>query len=32
MGEEFSSELQALLDRLRQGDGEARRLFLERAC
>src|SRR6516165_4193838 len=27
-----SAELQGLLDRLRQGDREARRLLLERAC
>jgi len=32
MDEGGSAELQALLDRLRQGDREARRLLLERAC
>ena len=32
MGEDLSTELQGLLDRLRRGDGEARRLLLERAC
>ena len=32
MDEGGSVELQALLDRLRQGDREARRLLLERAC
>jgi RNA polymerase sigma factor (sigma-70 family) len=32
MAEEDSIELQGLLDRLRQGDREARRLVLERAC
>jgi RNA polymerase sigma factor (sigma-70 family) len=32
MNEGSSVELQGLLDRLRQGDREARRLLLERAC
>jgi RNA polymerase sigma factor (sigma-70 family) len=32
MDEGSSAELQGLLDRLRQGDREARRLLLERAC
>jgi hypothetical protein len=32
MTEDGSVELQGLLDRLRQGDREARRLLLERAC
>jgi RNA polymerase sigma factor (sigma-70 family) len=32
MDEGGSAELQALLDRLRDGDREARRLLLERAC
>jgi RNA polymerase sigma factor (sigma-70 family) len=32
MAEDDSVELQGLLDRLRQGDREARRLVLERAC
>jgi RNA polymerase sigma factor (sigma-70 family) len=32
MDESGSVELQGLLDRLRQGDREARRLLLERAC
>jgi RNA polymerase sigma factor (sigma-70 family) len=32
MAEDGSVELQGLLDRLRQGDREARRLLLERAC
>ena len=32
MDEGTSVELQAMLDRLRQGDREARRLVLERAC
>jgi RNA polymerase sigma factor (sigma-70 family) len=32
MAEDGSLELQGLLDRLRQGDREARRLLLERAC
>ena len=32
MDEGGSAELQGLLDRLRQGDREARRLLLERAC
>jgi RNA polymerase sigma factor (sigma-70 family) len=32
MNEDGSAELQGLLDRLRQGDREARRLLLERAC
>src|SRR6516165_3978312 len=32
MSEDGSVELQALLDRLRGGDREARRLLLERAC
>src|SRR5262249_29980472 len=32
MDESSSVELQGLLDRLRQGDREARRLLLERAC
>src|SRR5215467_5969067 len=32
MTDDGSAELQSLLDRLRQGDREARRLFLERAC
>jgi RNA polymerase sigma factor (sigma-70 family) len=32
MDESDSVELQSLLDRLRQGDREARRLLLERAC
>src|SRR5262252_1326491 len=32
MGEDSSVALQDLLDRLRQGDREARRLLLERAC
>jgi RNA polymerase sigma factor (sigma-70 family) len=32
MAEDDSVELQGLLDRLRQGDREARRLLLERAC
>ncbi len=32
MDEDQSVELQGLLDRLRQGDREARRLVLERAC
>jgi RNA polymerase sigma factor (sigma-70 family) len=32
MHEDSSVELQGLLDRLRKGDGEARRLLLERAC
>src|SRR5262249_55933802 len=32
MNEDGSIELQGLLDRLRQGDREARRLLLERAC
>jgi hypothetical protein len=32
MDEDGNVELQALLDRLRQGDREARRLLLERAC
>src|SRR5262245_459017 len=32
MNESSSVELQVLLDRLRQGDREARRLLLERAC
>jgi RNA polymerase sigma factor (sigma-70 family) len=32
MADDGSLELQALLDRLRQGDREARRLLLERAC
>src|SRR6516162_5377661 len=32
MAEDSSVELQALLNRLRQGDREARQLFLERAC
>jgi RNA polymerase sigma factor (sigma-70 family) len=32
MGEDSSVELQGLLDRLRRGDREARRLLLERAC
>jgi len=32
MGEDDSVALQGLLDRLRQGDREARRLLLERAC
>ena len=32
MNDEGSVELQGLLDRLRQGDREARRLLLERAC
>jgi hypothetical protein len=32
MHEDSSVELERLLDRLRQGDGEARRLLLERAC
>ena len=32
MAGDDSVELQGLLDRLRQGDREARRLFLERAC
>ena len=32
MNESGSIELQGLLDRLRQGDREARRLLLERAC
>src|SRR6516164_10484785 len=32
MDESGSVELQGLLDRLRQGDREARRLVLERAC
>jgi RNA polymerase sigma factor (sigma-70 family) len=32
MAEADSVELQGLLDRLRQGDREARRLLLERAC
>jgi hypothetical protein len=32
MDEASSDELQALLDRLRQGDRAARRLLLERAC
>jgi RNA polymerase sigma factor (sigma-70 family) len=32
MEETGSAELQGLLDRLRQGDREARRLVLERAC
>ena len=32
MNEDSSVELQGLLDRLRKGDREARRLLLERAC
>jgi RNA polymerase sigma factor (sigma-70 family) len=32
MNEDSSVELQGLLDRLRQGDSQARRLVLERAC
>src|SRR5215831_5414499 len=32
MNDDGSVELQSLLDRLRQGDREARRLLLERAC
>jgi RNA polymerase sigma factor (sigma-70 family) len=32
MGDDGSTELQGLLDRLRTGDREARRLLLERAC
>jgi RNA polymerase sigma factor (sigma-70 family) len=32
MGDADSTELQDLLDRLRRGDREARRLLLERAC
>jgi RNA polymerase sigma factor (sigma-70 family) len=32
MGDDGSVELQALLDRLRNGDRDARRLLLERAC
>jgi RNA polymerase sigma factor (sigma-70 family) len=32
MVDDSSAELQGLLDRLRQGDREARRLLLERAC
>jgi RNA polymerase sigma factor (sigma-70 family) len=32
MGESGSVELQGLLDRLREGDREARRLLLERSC
>ena len=32
MDQDSSVELQGLLDRLRQGDREARRLLLERAC
>jgi RNA polymerase sigma factor (sigma-70 family) len=32
MGEDGSNELQGLLDRLRQGDRQARQLLLERAC
>ena len=32
MGEDGSVELQGLIDRLREGDGAARRLLLERAC
>jgi RNA polymerase sigma factor (sigma-70 family) len=32
MDESGTTELQGLLDRLRQGDREARRLLLERAC
>ena len=32
MDQEGGDELQAVLDRLRQGDREARRLLLERAC
>jgi len=32
MNEDGNAELQGLLDRLRQGDREARRLLLERAC
>src|SRR5215468_10788678 len=32
MAEDDSALLQGLLDRLRQGDREARRLLLERAC
>ena len=32
MAEDSSVELQGLLDRLRQGDREARRLLLERSC
>jgi RNA polymerase sigma factor (sigma-70 family) len=32
MDDDGGGELQALLDRLRQGDREARRLLLERAC
>jgi RNA polymerase sigma factor (sigma-70 family) len=32
MGDADSTELQGLLDRLREGDREARRLLLERAC
>jgi RNA polymerase sigma factor (sigma-70 family) len=32
MDESGSIEIQDLLDRLRRGDGEARRLLLERAC
>jgi RNA polymerase sigma factor (sigma-70 family) len=32
MSDDNTAELQALLDRLRQGDQEARRLLLERAC
>src|SRR5215468_4325420 len=32
MAEDDSALLQGLLDRLRRGDGEARRLLLERAC
>jgi RNA polymerase sigma factor (sigma-70 family) len=32
MAEDDSVELQGLLDRLRQGDRQARRLLLERAC
>jgi RNA polymerase sigma factor (sigma-70 family) len=32
MDESGSTELQGLLDRLRRGDGAARRLLLERAC
>src|SRR5215470_16389334 len=32
MAEDSSVELQALLNRLRQGDREARQLLLERAC
>jgi RNA polymerase sigma factor (sigma-70 family) len=32
MGEDGSVELQGLLDRLRRGDAEARRMLLERAC